>query len=167
MLTLLESDKRNPDEGLELCYRRSKYETKYIPKNVYIIGTMNIADRSLALVDIAFRRRFAFVSLEPTFGSVWRTWVSERFSIEQSFLKIVEQNIQEVNKIIEADDTLGSQFKLGHSYVTPPGIDPILDSQSWFLQIVETELEPILEEYWFDRPDKVRQCSEILRKNTG
>lgn len=167
MLTLLESDKRNPAAGLEICYRRSEYETKYIPDNVYLIGTMNIADRSLALVDMAFRRRFAFINLEPTFGNVWRSWVSEKFSIEKPFLKVIERNLQEVNEVIASDDTLGVQFKLGHSYVTPSGIEPISDSLFWFLQIVETELEPILEEYWFDRPDKVKQCSEILRKDIG
>lgn len=65
MLTLLEADKRNPESALTLLYRKEQDERVYLPPNLYVIGTMNIADRSLALVDLALRRRFAFVSLFP------------------------------------------------------------------------------------------------------
>ena len=70
MLTLLEADKRSPDEALALSYPRGRNERVHIPDNLYVVGTMNIADRSLALVDLALRRRFAFVDLEPTFGTL-------------------------------------------------------------------------------------------------
>lgn len=165
MLTLLEADKRTPGEGLELCYRRYEKEKKYIPGNVFVIGTMNIADRSLALVDIAFRRRFAFINLEPTFGIVWRNWLHENFAFDLPFLQTIEQKILNVNKKIESDDSLGSQFKLGHSYLTPSKNESdITDKGNWFLNIVETEIEPILEEYWFDQPEKVNECSLLLRE---
>ena len=72
MLTLLEADKRTRDEAIALSYRRRPDERVHIPPNLYVIGTMNVADRSLALVDFALRRRFAFVDLEPTFGEAWR-----------------------------------------------------------------------------------------------
>lgn len=75
MLTLLEVDKRTPNEALELSYKRSDGERVFIPDNLYVIGTMNIADRSLALVDLALRRRFAFIDLEPTLGKPWHDWV--------------------------------------------------------------------------------------------
>ena len=75
MLTLLEADKRYPSEALELSYRRSQNERVYIPSNLYVIGTMNVADRSLALVDLALRRRFAFVDLEPKINHSWQNWL--------------------------------------------------------------------------------------------
>ena len=74
MLTLLESDKRNGEEALELSYSKQEDERVYIPENLYVIGTMNVADRSIAMVDFALRRRFSFVNLEPVFGSAWRDW---------------------------------------------------------------------------------------------
>ena len=74
MLTLLEADKRDPGEALMLAYPKSSDERLHIPPNVYVIGTMNVADRSIAMVDLALRRRFAFVDLEPVFGEVWRNW---------------------------------------------------------------------------------------------
>ena len=80
LLTLLEAGKRTPNEALELCYPEAdgKRRAVHVPENLYVIGTMNIADRSLALVDLAFRRRFAFVTLEPKLGDAWRSgwWMS-------------------------------------------------------------------------------------------
>ena len=86
MLTLLEADKRKETEALSLSYRRFERERVFIPDNLYVIGTMNIADRSLALVDLAFRRRFAFEELEPTFGQPWREWVSHKLRDRPSIL---------------------------------------------------------------------------------
>ncbi len=84
MLTLLEADKRTPSEALELCYRRGEGERVFIPDNLYVIGTMNIADRSLALVDLALRRRFAFVDLEPQLGKTWHDWVHKECAAAES-----------------------------------------------------------------------------------
>ena len=77
MLTLLESDKRNEDEALELTYRKHPGERVHIPENLYVIGTMNMADRSLAMVDFALRRRFAFINMEPALNERWSGWVHE------------------------------------------------------------------------------------------
>ena len=81
LLTLLESDKRNPADALALAYPREPGERFHIPPNVYVIGTMNTADRSIAMIDLALRRRFAFFDLEPVFGDVWRDWVHEQTGI--------------------------------------------------------------------------------------
>jgi len=91
MLTLMEADKRNPDEALELSYRKRPGEKVSIPDNLYIIGTMNIADRSLALVDLALRRRFAFVELEPLFNEAWRSWVLEKMPIDPELLGCIRE----------------------------------------------------------------------------
>ena len=160
MLTLLEADKRNEAEALALSYRRSNEERVYIPDNLYVIGTMNIADRSLALVDLAFRRRFAFEELEPTFGQPWRDWVSHHCVIDTQFLMNIEARLLELNQQIADDRSLGRQFRVGHSYVTPSSVIP--DPQAWFRRVVEKEIGPLLDEYWFDSPDTARQAKSAL-----
>ncbi|EKD39355.1 MAG: hypothetical protein ACD_75C00434G0005 [uncultured bacterium] len=162
MLTLLEADKRTPNEALELCYRRGDDERIYIPDNLYVIGTMNIADRSLALVDLALRRRFAFIDLEPTFGEPWQNWVHMKCCIDYEILAEIEKRVRSLNDEISADKNLGSQFRVGHSYVTPPFGAPIIDSREWFRQVVDTEIGPLLDEYWFDSTDKAQKTRERL-----
>ena len=152
MLTLLEADKRNPGEALALAYPRGDDERVHIPPNVYVVGTMNVADRSLALVDFALRRRFAFFDLEPTFGPVWRSWVSDNCGAPGDFLADVERRITALNEQIAGDPTLGRQFRIGHSVVTPPPGAAIDDPREWFRQAVATEIAPLLDEYWFDNP---------------
>ena len=163
MLTLLEADKRDPSEALALAHSRPSDERVHIPPNVYVIGTMNVADRSIAMVDLALRRRFAFVDLEPVFGDVWRNWVNEQCGIPLDFLTNIEERITSLNEQIAADRTLGPQFRVGHSYVTPPEDTPIDDPHEWFSQIVETEIGPLLDEYWFDDAQKAESAkSELL-----
>jgi len=162
MLTLLEADKRTPAEALELCYRRFPGERVSIPSNLYVIGTMNIADRSLALVDIAFRRRFAFINLEPTFGSPWRSWVNVKFKIDTALLEDIEARILSLNAMIEGDTSLGRQFRIGHSFVIPININELKDHRDWFRQVVETQIGPLLEEYWFDDLDKAEKTKDTL-----
>ena len=162
MLTLLEPDKRSRDEALALSYRRRPDERVHIPPNLYVIGTMNVADRSLALVDFALRRRFAFVDLEPTFGDAWRSWVSKRSGVGEAFLRDVERRVNSLNKAIAEDAVLGPHFQVGHSVVTPTHDDPIPDPQEWFRQVVETEIAPLLGEYWFDNLEKAREESKKL-----
>lgn len=160
MLTLLEADKRTPNEKLQLTYKRKGESGVYIPSNVYVIGTMNVADRSLAIVDFALRRRFAFVDLEPTFGQVWRTWVNEKSGISLEFLELIETRLTKLNKEIEEDVNLGAQFKIGHSYLTIK--ESVSDEAKWFRQVVHTEIGPLLDEYWFDDRDRVKRCKNEL-----
>jgi 5-methylcytosine-specific restriction enzyme B len=162
MLTLLEVDKRTPSEALELSYRRSDGERVFIPDNLYVIGTMNIADRSLALVDLALRRRFAFIDLEPTLGKTWHDWVQSQCGIDSEILVEIEKRLNNLNNEIAADTSLGPQFRVGHSYVTPPFGIPISDAREWFRQVVDTEIGPLLDEYWFDALEKSQKASERL-----
>jgi 5-methylcytosine-specific restriction enzyme B len=162
MLTLLEADKRGPDAKLELCYRREEGEKVYIPGNLYVIGTMNIADRSLALVDFALRRRFAFVELEPTLGTIWRSWVNKKCGIDMDVLIGIEKRIQVLNDEIAADSNLGRQFRIGHSYVTPQFSEPIANPLQWFKDVVQTEIGPLLDEYWYDSLDKANKARKQL-----
>ena len=162
MLTLLEVDKRTPNEALELSYKRSDGERVFIPDNLYVIGTMNIADRSLALVDLALRRRFAFIDLEPTLGKPWHDWVQSQCGIDSEILVEIEKRLITLNNEISADAGLGPQFRVGHSYVTPPFGIPISDARKWFRQVVDTEIGPLLDEYWFDSLEKSQKARERL-----
>ena len=164
MLTLLEDSKRKPQEALELAYSRPKAggERIYIPDNLYVIGTMNVADRSLALVDLALRRRFAFVSLEPRLGEAWRKWAQETGKLGETMLDAIETRFAALNEQITNDRALGPQFRVGHSYVTPNEAVGEDGGAGWSRVVVETEIVPLLDEYWYDQPDKVRQAQVLL-----
>ncbi len=162
MLTLLEASKRNESEALELSYSTKDNEPVYIPENLYVIGTMNLADRSLALVDFAFRRRFAFIDLEPLLGDKWKERVHKENKIDVSTLTKISDNINELNKTIIEDISLGKQSCIGHSYVTPSNDTDVVDAKKWFCDIVETEIVPLLNEYWFDDPKKTEDAKKKL-----
>lgn len=164
LLTLLEASKRTPGEALELCYPDSDgiHRPVHIPDNLYVIGTMNIADRSLALVDLALRRRFAFVTLEPRLGEAWRNWVVRQGNLDSVLVTDIERRMTELNEQIATDARLGKPFRIGHSYVTPAQRLETDQTQSWFQQVVETEIGPLLEEYWFDAPDEARKARDRL-----
>ena len=167
LLTLLEAGKRTPNEALELCYPDAdgKRRPVHIPENLYVVGTMNIADRSLALVDLALRRRFAFVGLEPRLGQVWRDWVVKECAVDPGLVADIERRIAELNDQIATDARLGKQFRIGHSYVTPAHRLEAGDTKKWFQQVVDTEIGPLLDEYWFDAPDEAQKA--IARLTQG
>lgn len=162
MLTLLERDKRREEEAIELAYRKGQGERVFIPDNLYVIGTMNIADRSLALVDLALRRRFAFVTLEPSLNDRWKAWCSEHGRIDDASIGLIQQLFAELNDEIAGDRSLGPQFRIGHSYVTPAKTDVIDDPREWLRQIVATEIAPLLDEYWYDNPDRAKKLTGRL-----
>jgi 5-methylcytosine-specific restriction protein B len=163
MLTLLENTKRDRSEAIELAYRRIPGERVHVPKNLYVIGTMNVADRSLAIVDLALRRRFAFVDLEPRLGSAWQVWSSER-GLDDTMLSRIEERISALNEEIASAASLGPQFRIGHSYVTPNVDEVVRDGRAWYRARVETEIGPLLDEYWYDQPDKAKEERDKLLK---
>ena len=161
MLTLLEVSKRRRSEAIELAYRKEPGERVHVPANLYVIGTMNVADRSLAIVDLALRRRFAFIDLEPRFGNSWHAWCTQR-GITSVLLTEIENRISVLNAEISAAITLGPQFRIGHSYVTPDTDAPITDDRAWFRARVETEIGPLLDEYWYDAPETAKMARAKL-----
>lgn len=162
LLTLLESEKRLPSEAIDLTYRTDGEDPLYLPANLYIIGTMNLADRSLAIVDFALRRRFAFANLEPMFNDTWRDWVSGHSGIPADELASVAARVGEINASISADRSLGDQYQIGHSFFTPSTTRKVTNTQTWLRQIVEREIRPLLTEYWFDEPDRVERAAARL-----
>ena len=163
MLTLLESDKRSAENALVLSYSRNPNERVFIPPNLYVIGTMNLADRSLALVDLALRRRFAFIDLEPALNELWRDWVHGHRGIPTDFLADISHRVGSLNDLIAADPNLGREFRIGHSFFIPRPDESVAVPQEWFIQVVETEIAPLLREYWFDNTEKADEAiSQLL-----
>lgn len=152
LMMLIEKDKRG--EKIKLLYSNEWFT---VPKNVRIIGMMNTADRSLALMDYALRRRFAFFDFAPAFSSEgFKNYLAEKNSPKlESLITAVES----LNNTISSDESLGDGFRIGHSYFCTDG--EITDE--WLKSVVEYEVIPLIKEYWFDEPTKVRDWSATLR----
>lgn len=155
-MMLIESDKRGPDWAISLAYADSADAKFYIPSNVYLLGLMNTADRSLALVDYALRRRFAFVGLEPSFESELFFDHLEAKGAEPALIEAIVEKMSSLNKKI-ADDTsnLGPGFRIGHSFFCDFPVSGKPD-KIWYDQVITNEIAPLLREYYFDDPDKVQ-----------
>ena len=155
LMMLIEADKRGREFSVPLTYSRSRDERFYIPENLHLIGTMNTADRSLALVDYALRRRFVFFDLVPAFNmpKFKKHLIDNGISSEMSNLII--ERFSDLNSQISNDTkSLGEGFRIGHSYFCPFG--DIEDEDSWYQTIIKTEIEPLLREYWFDDESRVK-----------
>lgn len=154
LFMLIENDKRGV--SLQLLYSDEKFS---VPKNIYIIGMMNTADRSLAMLDYALRRRFAFFEIKPGFTT--DGFREYRMSLENEKFDKLIACVESLNNVISNDESLGDGFCIGHSYfcnLLPDTInDQILSG------IVEYELIPLLKEYWFDESTKVKDWSSNLR----
>ena len=154
LFMLIENDKRGV--SLQLLYSDEKFS---VPKNIYIIGMMNTADRSLAMLDYALRRRFAFFEIKPGFTT--DGFREYRMSLENEKFDKLIACVESLNNVISNDESLGDGFCIGHSYfcnLLPDTIDDQVLSG-----IVEYELIPLLKEYWFDEPTKVKDWSSNLR----
>jgi 5-methylcytosine-specific restriction protein B len=162
LFMLLEADKRGPKHAVTPLYRRHDNEKFSVPENVFVISTMNIADRSLALVDFALRRRFAFITLEPRFGDgAFSKWLRDR-KLPETVLQLIVRRLSALNERIAGDAQLGPAFRVGHSFFCPRGEDFSSFDVEWFKEIVHTEIGPLLDEYWYDAPDKARLAKEAL-----
>lgn len=154
LFMLIENDKRGV--SLQLLYSDEKFA---VPKNVHIIGMMNTADRSLAMLDYALRRRFAFFEIKPGFTT--EGFREYRRGLENEKFDKLINCVESLNNVISSDESLGDGFCIGHSYFCNLTSESV-DDQVLF-GIVEYELIPLLKEYWFDEPAKVREWSSNLR----
>lgn len=161
LMMLIEADKRSEQFALKLTYAEDQADRFYIPPNLYIVGMMNTADRSLAIVDYALRRRFAFVDLQPDFGSRFRQFLTKQ-GLSVPLVEHICSAVPKVNHFIQADPNLGEGFQIGHSYFCdfPSGED----EQNWWLEILQFELKPLLQEIWFDEAEQIEKMLQLLSR---
>lgn len=153
LFMLMENDKRGTE--IKLLYSDEMFS---IPKNLYIIGMMNTADRSLAIIDYALRRRFAFFEFEPAFDSDGFKKYLEEKNCDKLY-KLIE-TVKKLNTDIRNDESLGKDFCIGHSFFCfDDNIDDYL-----LKSVVDYEIIPLLNEYWFDESDKVEEWSYLLHE---
>ena len=148
---------------IEKDYRGTKATLAYnglsfsVPKNLYIIGMMNTADRSLAMIDYALRRRFSFFEVEPGFDS--EGFIHYQNGLNNETLNELISKVKDLNHEIALDKSLGKGFCIGHSYFC--GRDICTDE--WMHSIVDYDILPMLSEYWFDDPKKLQRWENILQ----
>ncbi len=165
LLMLIERDKRSEKYAVALTYSEKRF---YVPPNVFILGMMNTADRSLALVDYALRRRFAFETLEPAYRTdygrtAFKKYLVEEHGADPELVDRISEQMAELNETIRDDNELGPSFEIGHSYFVPDeGAEP---SEEWYTHVVESQIVPLLREYWFDVPERVEKAVASLTGN--
>jgi hypothetical protein len=161
LMMLIEPDKRDASFAVPLTYAASREETFHVPENVFLIGTMNTADRSLSMVDYALRRRFAFVESEPGFLSpAFVAHLSGR-GASPKLVEAIQHRMETINGMITKDfNNLGRGYRIGHSFFVPAkDTNP---NAAWFQDIVRHELLPLIEEYWIDDEKSRTVAKDIL-----
>jgi 5-methylcytosine-specific restriction protein B len=160
LMMLIEGDKRGSEWAIPLTYAEPAQKAFQVPENLYLLGLMNTADRSLAMVDYALRRRFAFHVLKSQIGSArFRQYLAER-RLEKRLVDALVERLTQLNDEIASDKVnLGPGFCIGHSFFCSERADVILDA-AWYRGVIEGQVGPLLHEYWFDdseRADKWKQ----------
>ena len=151
LLMLIEKDYRG--DAVTMAYSDEKF---HVPANVHIIGMMNTADRSLAMIDYALRRRFSFVEIAPGFNS--DGFIKYQKNLNSSKFDKLIKCIADLNEKIRKDDSLGSGFEIGHSYFcNQESID-----DNWLHSVIEFDIIPMLQEYWFDDRSKADEWRNTL-----
>lgn len=153
LMMLIESDHRG--EKITLAYNGMPF---YVPENLYIIGMMNTADRSLAMIDYALRRRFSFFEMEPAFTS--DGFLHYQAALDNETFNALVEQIKKLNLEIKNDPVLGPGFRIGHSYFCLDA--PAACTTDWMCSVVEFDILPTLAEYWFDAPDKLQVWKDKL-----
>lgn len=159
LMMLIESDKRSSKYAIQLTYGSKDSEPFYVPSNVYLIGCMNTADRSLAHIDYALRRRFFFIELRPEMNGVFKKFLTDK-GLPSTFIDNIIEKLNKVNDMIEKDELLTAGKMIGHSYFCnyEKGDTP----EEWWKDILEYQLKPYLAEICFDERDSLQKMIKIL-----
>lgn len=168
LLMLIEADKRHENYAVQLTYSKENEEPFFVPPNIHIIGMMNTADRSLAMMDYALRRRFSFFEIKPAYSSESFKDANESYlSSKSKYSKIIEAIIS-LNEEIAKDKSLGEGFMIGHSFFCPPKdleVNPERINK-WLSSVIRYDIAPLLKEYWFEDADiaisKIKKLEKIL-----
>ncbi len=155
LLMLIENDYRGKEHETTLAYSGEPFS---VPKNLYIIGMMNTADRSLAMIDYALRRRFSFFDFEPGFESKGFKQYQKNLN-NKTFNKLITK-VEDLNEKIANDKSLGKDFRIGHSYFS--NWDARECTKKKMQEVVNFDIIPMLKEYWFDEPDSVQNWQQDL-----
>lgn len=148
LMMLIEPDKRGLEWGIYLTYQDRAKPRFYVPENVHLLGLMNTADRSIAMVDYALRRRFAFIDVEPGFATAAFRGHLTNAGASTALIDKVVSRMQQLNTKIAADKTnLGPGFRIGHSFFCTSFSAP---DENWYQRVIQTEIAPLIREYWFD-----------------
>lgn len=158
LMMLIEQDKRHSDYAVPLTYSDKPF---YVPENVHILGMMNTADRSLAMVDYALRRRFRFFNLNPQFGDPFQEFLRQA-GVPKKVISQITNHIGGLNEAISTDKDLGSGFRIGHSYFCQIHSNDGKFGE-WARGIFDNEIIPLLEEYWMDDPKQLEKHVSILQ----
>lgn len=159
LMVLIEPDKRDADWSMPLASGRAPF---FVPSNVYLLGLMNTADRSLAVVDYALRRRFGFVDVRANLTSPKFREELAGAGVSDNLITMVIERISKLNAEIVGDlANLGPGFAIGHSFFCG-GANAGEDEVEWYRRVIRTEIAPLLREYWFDAPEKAEQWTSQL-----
>jgi hypothetical protein len=151
LMMLIEPDKRGKRFATPLTYSESINDRFYVPENVYLIGLMNTADRSLAMVDYALRRRFMFFDLEPGFDATGFADLLRSRGASSDLISRIRSRMKSLNDEIARNPHLGRGFRIGHSYFCPG--DQTRADDAWYRAVVTSEIAPLVEEYWSDQSE--------------
>ncbi len=159
LMLLIESDKRDQRWAISLASSKVPF---HVPANVFIIGLMNTADRSLAVVDYALRRRFAFIDMNTNVNArKFRDHLGEG-GISEPVISALVERVGALNAEIRDDiANLGPGFTIGHSFFCAKPLTNEID-EAWYQRVIRTEIVPLLREYWFDNPKKVDSWRDLL-----
>jgi 5-methylcytosine-specific restriction protein B len=161
LMMLIEPDKRGAGHAIPLAYAQDADERFYVPDNVHLLGLMNTADRSLAMVDYALRRRFRFVTLKPEFHSEGFQANLAHAGANAALIAQIVSRMTALNESISADTrNLGPGYQVGHSFFCPAsGVTP---DHAWYRRVIESEVMPLIEEYWFDGEQRIKEHRTAL-----
>jgi len=162
LLMLIENDKRGDEYKVKLAYKNEYFS---VPKNVYIIGMMNTADRSLAMMDYALRRRFTFIDICPAFGKPQFIAYLKKLHLSVPMVDKINERFKALNEKISDENSsgLGKGYCIGHSYFCTE-LSAGQNEDEWYSDIIDFEIEPLLNEYWWDDKNKAEECIKELKK---
>lgn len=157
VMMLVESDKRGPEWAVPLTYSNDSTTKFFVPANLHLLGMMNTADRSLAMVDYALRRRFAFFDVIPAFDhDLFGKYLRER-GVQAGLIEAIKSRMRDLNRQIEEDRDLGHGFCIGHSYFCCMN-EGVVPDFAWYARIIKSEIAPLIREYWFDKSKDAQQA---------